>query len=47
VSFGSTALLIVLGVVCVLLVVAQVAGRARRGADRDAPPDGDLGSPGP
>ena len=32
-SFGSTALLIVLVVVCALLVVAWVAGRSRRAGD--------------
>jgi hypothetical protein len=48
VSFGSTALLIVLVVVCALLVVARVAGRARRAGVRppSGPGDGEDEAPG-
>ena len=41
-SFGSTALLIVLVVVCALLVVARVAGRARRPGDQHPSGPGDA-----
>jgi hypothetical protein len=41
VSFGPTPLLIVLVVVCLLLVVARLATRARRSAETDPNRPGD------